>query len=102
MKLQHLPLGARFEYEGKVFVKTGPLTAASDEGGQQIIPRYAILKPLEAPENTGKATTRGRLTEAGVRAAFDTFYRTCSRLVPDSEQAALEAARERFFTALKP
>ena len=101
MKLQHLPLGTRFEYEGKVFVKTGPLTASSEEGRQQIIPRYAVLRPIETADATPKTAARGRLTEAGVRAAFDTFYRTCSRLVPESEQAALEAARDRFFTALK-
>ncbi len=33
MKLQHLAIGDRFEYDGKIFGKTGPLTAASDEGG---------------------------------------------------------------------
>ena len=49
MKLQHLAIGARFEYEGVVYVKTGPLTAASEEGGQRIIPRYAILRPLDVP-----------------------------------------------------
>ena len=35
MRLQDLPVGARFEYQGKIFVKTGPITAASEAGGQQ-------------------------------------------------------------------
>jgi len=30
MKFQMLALGARFEFEGKVYVKTGPLTALSE------------------------------------------------------------------------
>lgn len=33
MKLQHLSIGARFEYEGVTYVKTGPLTASSEAGG---------------------------------------------------------------------
>lgn len=100
MKLQHLPVGARFEYEGKVFVKTGPLTATAENGGQQIIPRYAVLKPLDPPPQSQTAA-RGRLTEAAVIKAFDTFYRTCSRLVNEAGQAELAAARERFLGALK-
>ncbi len=96
MKLQHLAIGARFEYEGKTFVKTGPLTASSDQGGQQIIPRYAILKPLDAPASENKVI-RGKLTEAAVRAAFDTFYRQCQRLVDENGQTELDAARKRFL-----
>ena len=30
MKLTQLPLGARFEYDGEIFTKTGPMTAASE------------------------------------------------------------------------
>jgi len=96
MKLQHLAIGARFEYEGKTFVKTGPLTASSENGGQQIIPRYAVLKPLDAPASENKVI-RGKLTEATVRAAFDTFYRHCQRLVDENGQAELDAARKRFL-----
>ena len=96
MKLQHLAIGARFEYEGKTFVKTGPLTASSDQGGQQISPRYAILKPLDAPASENKVI-RGKLTEATVRAAFDTFYRQCQRLVDENGQTELDAARKRFL-----
>ena len=49
MKLQQLAIGDRFEYDGRILVKTGPLTASSDDGGQQMIPRYAVLKPLDLP-----------------------------------------------------
>ena len=38
MKLQHLAIGARFEFEGQVYVKTGPLTASAEQGGQRVIP----------------------------------------------------------------
>lgn len=100
MKLQQLSLGARFEYQGKVFVKTGPLTARSEDGGQQMIPRYAVLTPLDEARPEARAG-RGHLSETTVRAAFDVFYRSCTRLLPEAEQASLEEARQRFFSSLK-
>lgn len=101
MKLQHLAIGDRFEYNGKVFVKTGPLTASSDEGGQQIIPRYAVLKPINPPPREEKPGLRRRLDEKTVRAAFDDFYQVCSTLVDDSALHALVEARDRFLERIK-
>lgn len=101
MKLQHLAIGDRFEYEGKIFVKTGPLTATAEQGGQQMIPRYAVLKPLDKTVSESKPATRGKLTEGAVVAAFDAFYRTCTRLSPPDNHAELEAARQQFLSTLK-
>jgi hypothetical protein len=101
MKLQQLALGARFEYLGRVFVKTGPITASSENGGQQIIPRYAILKPLDLPTPEKHSTGRGKLTETVVHSAFEAFYRTCSEMVDESSRPELEKARARFLAALK-
>lgn len=100
MKLQHLPIGARFEYKGQVFVKTGPLTAASEEGGQQVIPRSAVLKPLDGPTTEAKGQGR-ELEEARVLAAFADFHQACSRLVDVTARPQLEAARLKFLRALK-
>lgn len=100
MKLQHLPIGARFEFKGQVFVKTGPLTAASEEGGQQIIPRSAVLKPLEAPVAEPKGKGR-QLDETKLLAAFEDFYRTCSELLDEPARPQLVEARTRFLQALK-
>ncbi len=100
MRLQDLPVGARFEYQGKIFVKTGPITAASDAGGQQMIPRYADLRPLDPLPEKPPASQR-QLDEARVRAAFDAFYRTCLRITDDFSRAELEAARRRFIAALE-
>ena len=101
MKMQHLAIGDRFEYNGKIFVKTGPLTAASEEGGQQIIPRYAVLKPLNPPPREEKPGLRRKLDEKTVQAAFDDFYQACSTLVDDSALPALLEARQRFLERLK-
>lgn len=100
MKLQHLPIGARFEYKNQVFVKTGPLTAASEEGGQQVIPRSAVLRPLDGSPTEAKGQGR-EVEEARVLAAFADFYEACSRLVDVTARPQLEAARLKFLRALK-
>ncbi|MBU1365017.1 MAG: hypothetical protein KKE51_14470 [Gammaproteobacteria bacterium] len=96
MKLQHLSIGARFEYEGVTYVKTGPLTASSEAGGQRIIPRHAVLRPLDVPAAEGK----GKLAAPVVRKAFNNFFETCHRLVGEAGQAELEQARQRFLKAI--
>ena len=102
MNLQHLAIGARFEYEGAVYVKTGPLTAASEEGGQRVIPRYAILKPLNVPAaESNPSSVKGRLEAVRVRAAFERFYESCERLVPEGSRNELAEAREQFLAAIK-
>ena len=47
MKFQHLPIGARFIYEGRSYTKMSPLVASVEGGGQRVIPRYASLSPIE-------------------------------------------------------
>ena len=102
MKLQHLAIGDRFEFHGKIFVKTGPVTASSEEGGQQMIPRYAVLKPIDVPaRDDDKPGLRRKVEEKKVLAAFDDFYRTCSELLDTSALPALAEARERFLDRLK-
>ena len=101
MKLQHLAIGARFEYEGQIYVKTGPLTATAEQGGQRIIPRYAVLKPLDLPTPETPAGGRAILTRQAVLKAFDAYHTTCAGLVGESAAAELEEARQRFIAALK-
>lgn len=102
MKLQQLLMGARFEYEGVVYVKTGPLTASSDVGGQRIIPRYANLTSLEEPAaEVSKATIKGRLEAVWVRTAFEHFYASCERLVPEESRDQLAEARQQFIESIK-
>ena len=101
MKLQQLAMGARFEYEGVTYVKTGPMTASSDAGGQRIIPRYANLRVLEEPVAESKTPIKGRLEAVRVRTAFERFYQVSERLVGESGQAELAQARQTFLDAIK-
>lgn len=100
MKLQHLAVGARFEYEGVVYVKTGPLTASSEVGGQRIIPRHATLRPIENAAVDMGTDGKKRVDKIQVIQAFDTFYAHCETLVGDAGRASLAEARARFLADL--
>jgi hypothetical protein len=99
MKIHQLPDGARFEYEGAEYVKTGPMFATGN-GGQRLIPRYAVLNPLGGIEQVSEKTKDDFLSRADVRKAFDELYAECKCLVPEGSQAALNDSRARFLDAL--
>jgi hypothetical protein len=99
MKIHQLPNGARFEYEGEEYVKTAPLFATG-KGGQRLIPKYAVLKPLGAAEGAGEKSKNDALSRPKVLKAFETFYAECRRRLPEDQQLALAAAREQFLQAL--
>ena len=99
MKIHQLPNGARFEYEGEEYVKTGPLFATG-KGRQRLIPKYAVLKPLGAAEGAGEKSKSDALSRPEVLKAFETFYAECQSRLPEDQQLALTAAREQFLQAL--
>ena len=100
MKIHQLPMGARFEYEGEEYVKTGPLLG-SGKVGQRLIPKYAVLK-TPGPTGPALAAQTPAVPRETVLAAFDTFSTRCAALVPPDGQAALAAARDDFLKALAP
>lgn len=109
MKFSQLPIGARFEFEGRVYTKTSPIAASGEAGGQKMIPRYAVLKPVDsaAPPATRKSRA---LNEAKVMAALDALAADCARLIDQAAtdttqraqlRAELAAARQRFVEGLE-
>ena len=98
MKIHHLPNGARFEYEGEEYVKTGPLFA-SGKGGQRLIPKYAVLKPLGDVQVVPEKPAPDSLSRGMVLAAVEAFYTECKALVPESRQPEMDAARVRCMSA---
>jgi len=91
-------MGARFEYEGKEYEKTGPMLASCD-GATRLIPKYAELGVIGeyAPPVSQAAA---QLSQAEVMQAFAAFYTTCAGLVPVAKAARLQAAREEFLRAI--
>lgn len=92
-------MGTRFEYEGKAYVKTGPLLG-SGEGGQRLIPKYAVLKVLDGSVPEPKAPT-APLTRETVLASFDQYHAICVTLIPLEHRPALEDARAAFLKSIE-
>lgn len=97
MKIHQLPMGARFEYEGQEYTKTGP-QIGSGAGGQRLIPKYAVLKALDGTPSA--APPRGPLAREAVLAAFERFHAACAPLVSEERRDALAAAHAEFLKAL--
>jgi hypothetical protein len=107
-KFPQLAVGQRFEYEGKVYVKVGPLTARAMDGSRDwMIPRYALVKPVGGapPEIDHRARYRDTVD------AFDVFYGHCLRLLEEAiaqwpeersrhARENLAAARQAFLDRL--
>jgi hypothetical protein len=101
MKFQQLAIGARFVYQGEILFKAGPLTATNESGGQVLIPRYAVLKPLDLPVPEVPGSAVRRLDAGRVRKAFDVFYSVAREHADPAAEMALAEARVVFFEALK-
>jgi len=112
MRFHQLPVGETFEYQGQVFVKTGPITAAARDGGaQRCIPRSASVRPVRGgfDETTARQGAAAGLSEA-TEAAVDAFCRTVMDMIEelageDPEvrgycRGRLEEARRRLLDRL--
>ena len=100
MKLTQLPIGARFEYEGQIFTKTGPMTAAGETSGQRMIPRYAVLKPMDGYTPPPEPEATRTVDEKTVLEAFETYHAIALRLTEGLGKAELEQARRTFLAGL--
>ena len=99
MKFPHLKIGERFEFQGKTYVKVGPLTAQEIEGeGQRMIPRSALVKPLDiAPEESPEEPLEAPSREALMRALAQCEQRCLASV----ETAAAGAIRNAFSDCRK-
>lgn len=98
MKIHQLPYGARFEYKGEEYVKTGPMFGTG-KSGQQLIPRSAVLKPI-GEVNATREENKELVSKTEILYAFDAFYKECQTLVPKQQHAAMESLRNKFLASL--
>ena len=101
MKLQQLPMGTRFEYQGLIYTKTGPMMATTEKGDQKLIPRYAVLKLLDKLTDLDDTQSAHLISESAVLTAFENFYTRCSRWVDETDRFELAQARQTFLSAIK-
>ena len=99
MKIHQLPQGARFSYDGKEYAKTGPMSASA-EGGQRLIPRYAVLHPVGALVSGDAKTESAYVPRAKLLGAFAVFHAQCQALLTQDRQADLDLACDRFLKSL--
>lgn len=105
MKFEQMQMGQRFEWNGVVYVKAGPVVAREEATGKsRMIPRYAVLKPVGEMAAVSKKVEQKMVARDAVVAAFDLFYAECGDVVAKSSdpeaEVRLAAARQRF--QLKP
>lgn len=98
MKIHQLPYGARFEYKGEEYVKTGPMFGTG-KNGQQLIPRSAVLKPI-GEESAAHEERKEWVSKTEALKAFDAFYKACQMLVPVQQHAEMESLRNKFLASL--
>lgn len=96
MKFQHLPIGARFIYEGRNYTKMSPLVASVEGGGQRVIPRYASLSPIEGAVVSLPVAVAELIEIAQVNRALDAFVLSLHNSGVDTAivQQALAQCRE--------
>lgn len=112
-KFIHLAPGESFEYQGKPYIKTGPLTARNiDDNGQRMIPRSAVVLPLtESASTPDKAVKQRHVQTEQVLQAFDLYHKGCLEWVQLTDEVdaslasrireAMELARKRFLAELE-
>ncbi|MEO1767524.1 hypothetical protein [Thiobacter aerophilum] len=104
MRFTELEPGARFEWEGALYVKLGPVSAREEATGRlRMIPRYARLRPVKDNSAARPDSLPTSLPVDALRAAFDAFFAECLAALdgpPAAGRARLEAARRRFLTVL--
>lgn len=109
MKFHELDIGQRFELDGAVYVKSSPVLASREEGGERkFMARSAPVYPLGGAERRPAEKTDQLLRAEAVLAAFEAYHARCrevlERAVPADrlEEVAnvLEGERQGFLDAV--
>lgn len=83
MRFYLVPIGQEFDYQGKTYLKSGPLTASCTSGGKdKLIPRSAEVQPvgdltLSGPDSSDILF----LAKDEVIKIFDSYHHHCLELL---------------------
>lgn len=99
MKFSHIAIGARFRYQGKVYSKCSPLAASESGGRQRMVPRSAIVDPLENSGEQAKQTPPLSQALSDYHAQCHALLRAATSASPN-DAAALALQLDQAFTAL--
>jgi hypothetical protein len=94
MKFPQLAPGQRFRWQGAVYRKAGPMTAhAEADGALSMIPRSAVVEPLQDGGPAAPSTPDGPRRPEAVAAALDALIGHIGQVADGL--AAADAARLR-------
>ena len=106
MKFSLLPIGQRFRYQGKEYLKISPLQAQLPDGsGRRLIPRSAVVEPLEADDGEAPPPTPREIPLPELAQAMDRLGAeiadivTASGLDAAGVERTLGAIRKAFLRA---
>lgn len=96
MKFHDLAIGQRFELDGATYVKTSPVLASREDGGEKkFLARYAAVQPLGGAERHPEKSAKSMLQAEAVLAAFNAYHVRCQealeRLAEDIPGDGLKA-----------
>jgi hypothetical protein len=115
VKFHEISIGQRFNFEGDVYVKTGPVMASCERDGSRRLMRRSSQVTLSGDETGAESaetsTSAEALTRERVLTAFEAFSGLCHRCLEDMVEAcdqraveearrALQRARNEFIAAL--
>jgi hypothetical protein len=93
MKFGKVQIGQRFRWQGRGYCKSGPLTANADEGGhQRLIPRSAVVEPIQADTARTPPPTLARGTALAALDALGQEIEAVARTLPPPMAEALRDA----------
>ena len=98
MKIHELPMGVRFAWQGRTYVKSGPLFA-DGEDGRRMIPRHAVLQPLDPMPITAPALP-ATIPAEQVCAGVEALLADCRAQLPTDHHAQVAAACDRLLDRL--
>jgi len=111
-KFTQLAIGESFEFQGERFLKVGPLTGRNlTTNHQRMIPRSAVVMPLNGETAAETPRSQRELPEALVLEAFEHYHKGCLEWLQLTEEAdselaqrireAMALARKRFLQELQ-
>lgn len=75
MKFHDLAIGQRFKLEGAAYVKTSPVLASREDGGERkFLARYVVVQPLDGVEQRPAERAEKMLRAEAVLAAFNAYH----------------------------
>lgn len=97
-------MGQRFEFEGAVHTKVGPVTARDERSGRQCMVSRSAAASLLGASAPAPPAGWAALDSDRVRAAFDRYHAAAETALtvrdPEQVRAVLAPARAEFLAAL--